>query len=137
MVSTEIPETSHGFHWPADGAPPVPLASTIEISNSRASNDELARSLQLRPTLKLQMDKDMYQPDDPVVVTIEISNPRASEEELARTSWRDWRGKRKKVTRKRKKAKESERNNNKILSRSVNTTTPQVALQCSQIFINA
>jgi hypothetical protein len=25
MVSTEIPETSHGFHRPAAGAPPVPL----------------------------------------------------------------------------------------------------------------
>jgi hypothetical protein len=77
------------FHRPAAGALPVPLASTVEISNPRASNDELARSFQLRPTLKLQTDKDMYQLDDPVVITVEISNPQASNDELARTSWRD------------------------------------------------
>jgi len=60
MVSTKILETSHGFHRPATGAPPIPLANTVEISNPRANNDELARLLQLRPTLKLQTDKDMY-----------------------------------------------------------------------------
>jgi hypothetical protein len=67
------------------------IVVTVEISNPRANNDELARSLQLRPTLKLQTDKDVYQPDDPVVVTVEISNPRASDDELACTSWRDCR----------------------------------------------
>jgi hypothetical protein len=29
MVSTEIPETSHGFHWPAVGASPVPLEDSF------------------------------------------------------------------------------------------------------------
>lgn len=43
----------------------------------------------------------------------------------------------KKVMRKMKKVKESERNNNKILSRSVNNATPLVTLHCLQIFINA
>jgi hypothetical protein len=55
------------------------------------TNDELARSLQLRPTLKLQTDKDVYQLGNPAVVTVEISNSQASDDELAYNSWRDYR----------------------------------------------
>jgi hypothetical protein len=55
------------------------------------TNDELARSLQLRPTLKLQTDKDVYQLGNPAVVTVEISNSQASDDKLAYNSWRDYR----------------------------------------------
>jgi hypothetical protein len=55
------------------------------------TNDELARSLQLRPTLKLQTDKGVYQLGNPAVVIVEISNSQASDDELAYNSWRDYR----------------------------------------------
>jgi len=103
---------------------------TVKISNPRASNDKLPRSLQLQPTLKLQTDQDVYQPGDPTVVTVEISNPRASDNEFACTSWRDCR----QAEESDGKEEESERNNHKKIDTSVNNATPHVALHCSQIF---
>ncbi|KAB8653880.1 hypothetical protein FH972_026175 [Carpinus fangiana] len=47
------------------------------------NREDNSSKTELRPTLKLQTDKDVYRPGDPVVVTVEISNPRASDDELA------------------------------------------------------
>jgi hypothetical protein len=58
------------------------LAPRFSFFGAGDGQDDSSKT-ELRPTLKLQTDKEVYRPGDPVVVTVEISNPRASDDELA------------------------------------------------------
>jgi hypothetical protein len=78
MVSTNPSLGLCRFLYPAPLRSPTPKPVT--------TNDKLARSLQLRPTLKLQTDKDVYQLGDLAIVTVEISNSQASDDKLTYTS---------------------------------------------------